>query len=74
MALPPDRETIKSRLEEYARRLAEELGIALEEARALVLKLFLPRAVKRFEIPSYEEVKEAVGSLVERLKAGLKAS
>jgi len=74
LALPPDRETIRSKLEEYARRVAEELGIAVEEARALILRLFLPRAVKRLEVPSYEEVKEAVGNLIEKIKAGLKAS
>jgi len=63
MAVIPDRETIRVRLEEYARRLAEELGATVDEVKALVARFILPRAFKEHRVPEYEEVK----SFVERM-------
>jgi len=62
--LIPDRETIKSRLEEYARKLAEELGAAIDEVKALVARFILPRAFKEHRVPEYEEVKSFVEQML----------
>jgi len=66
MALIPDRETIRARLEEYARRLAEELGVAVDEVKALVARFVLPRAYREYRIPEYGEVRGFVEQVLGR--------